>query len=236
MRSNGSMQSRQCDGGRVVGCSLPGVRNQPPGTEGSRRSPWSRRSRPAPRQRLSSGGTVVRWRASCPLVLRERASASASRRGAFGVTDTINGDDEEVVPGLERVRLLLDTHIALWAIADEPRLPRPAADLIDEPNNEIFVSAGGVWEITIKHTRWLGACQAICLSRGRALPDTNRRQPKLEQGQYLLDLAHMLSAFTPFGLSFSNSSGLTTMLRRATKNTLPNSTGRLAPGKGALNV
>jgi PIN domain nuclease of toxin-antitoxin system len=49
------------------------------------------------------------------------------------------------------VRLLLDTHIALWAIADDPRLPRPAADLIDDLHNEIFVSAASVWEITIKH-------------------------------------------------------------------------------------
>jgi PIN domain nuclease of toxin-antitoxin system len=50
------------------------------------------------------------------------------------------------------VRLLLDTHIALWAITDNPRLPGEAKLLIQEQRNEIFVSAASVWEIAIKHS------------------------------------------------------------------------------------
>lgn len=49
------------------------------------------------------------------------------------------------------MRLLLDTHVALWAIAGSPRLPDQARRLILEPDNEIVVSAASVWEIAIKH-------------------------------------------------------------------------------------
>jgi PIN domain nuclease of toxin-antitoxin system len=49
------------------------------------------------------------------------------------------------------VRLLLDTHIALWAITDNPKLSTRARKLVQAPENEIYVSAASVWEIAIKH-------------------------------------------------------------------------------------
>ncbi len=49
------------------------------------------------------------------------------------------------------MNLLLDTHIALWAIVDDRRLPRDAAKWIADDANSIWVSAVSVWEITIKH-------------------------------------------------------------------------------------
>jgi PIN domain nuclease of toxin-antitoxin system len=49
------------------------------------------------------------------------------------------------------MRLLLDTHIALWAIADDDRLSVKARSLIEDPDNKIFVSAATLWEICIKH-------------------------------------------------------------------------------------
>jgi PIN domain nuclease of toxin-antitoxin system len=49
------------------------------------------------------------------------------------------------------MRMLLDTHIALWAISDSPRLPGRARELILTPANWISVSAASVWEIAIKH-------------------------------------------------------------------------------------
>ncbi len=49
------------------------------------------------------------------------------------------------------MRLLLDTHIALWAIVADPRLPPAAAELIANPSHVIVVSAASVWETTIKH-------------------------------------------------------------------------------------
>lgn len=50
------------------------------------------------------------------------------------------------------MNLLLDTHIALWAIADSPRLPPRARELILAPGNGVWVSAVSVWEIAIKHS------------------------------------------------------------------------------------
>jgi len=49
------------------------------------------------------------------------------------------------------VRLLLDTHVALWAIVDSPRLAEHARNLILDPTNSIYISTASVWEITIKH-------------------------------------------------------------------------------------
>ncbi len=49
------------------------------------------------------------------------------------------------------MRLLLDTHVALWALVDSPRLSPTARELVLEPANEVWVSAASVWEIAIKH-------------------------------------------------------------------------------------
>lgn len=47
------------------------------------------------------------------------------------------------------MRLLLDTHIFLWAVADSALL-RPAARRWIESADEVFVSAASIWEIAIK--------------------------------------------------------------------------------------
>lgn len=49
------------------------------------------------------------------------------------------------------MNLLLDTHVALWAIADDPRLSAQGRQLILDPKNQVIVSAATVWEIAIKH-------------------------------------------------------------------------------------
>ncbi len=49
------------------------------------------------------------------------------------------------------MRLLLDTHVALWAIADSPRLSPDAREHILAAGNEIYVSSATIWEIAIKH-------------------------------------------------------------------------------------
>lgn len=46
------------------------------------------------------------------------------------------------------MRILLDTHLLLWALADPARLPPTARRLIDQ--SEVFVSAASIWEISIK--------------------------------------------------------------------------------------
>lgn len=47
------------------------------------------------------------------------------------------------------MRLLLDTHIFLWAVAGAPQL-KPAARRLIEDADEVHVSAASIWEVAIK--------------------------------------------------------------------------------------
>lgn len=49
------------------------------------------------------------------------------------------------------MNLLVDTHIALWAISDSPKLSSKARELISDPDNNIFFSAVSAWEVLMKH-------------------------------------------------------------------------------------
>jgi len=48
------------------------------------------------------------------------------------------------------MRLLLDTHIALWAVTAHSSMPARAIELILAAD-AVFVSAASIWEISIKH-------------------------------------------------------------------------------------
>ena len=47
------------------------------------------------------------------------------------------------------MRILLDTHIFLWALAGPPLL-KPAVRRLIESADEVYVSAASIWEIAIK--------------------------------------------------------------------------------------
>jgi PIN domain nuclease of toxin-antitoxin system len=49
------------------------------------------------------------------------------------------------------MNLLLDTHVLLWWLDDNPGLSRRARTVIADGNNLVFVSAAVIWEIQIKH-------------------------------------------------------------------------------------
>ena len=49
-----------------------------------------------------------------------------------------------------KVDLLLDTHIFLWWLFDDSRLPEKIWEIIECIDNTIFVSSASVWEITTK--------------------------------------------------------------------------------------
>ena len=49
------------------------------------------------------------------------------------------------------MNLLLDTHVALWAITESPRLTKKAREMIESPRSSVWISAATVWEIAIKH-------------------------------------------------------------------------------------
>lgn len=48
------------------------------------------------------------------------------------------------------MKLLLDTHLLLWAANEPKRLPKVARALIEDLENELLFSAASLWEITIK--------------------------------------------------------------------------------------
>ena len=67
------------------------------------------------------------------------------------------------------MRLLLDTHIALWAIIDSPNLTARIRELIIDPANIITVSTVSVWEIAIKHALARGKPTDMPISGAEAL-------------------------------------------------------------------
>jgi len=48
------------------------------------------------------------------------------------------------------VKLLLDTHLLLWAAGQPERLSKKARGLIEKEEHELFFSSGSLWEIVIK--------------------------------------------------------------------------------------
>ena len=55
------------------------------------------------------------------------------------------------------MKLLLDTHVIIWALEDSPRLPLHIRDMIVDENNEIYVSVVSLWEIAIKRKKQPGS-------------------------------------------------------------------------------
>lgn len=50
------------------------------------------------------------------------------------------------------MKLLLDTHLLLWAAGAPQRLSSVARALIEDSENELFFSAASLWEIAIKRS------------------------------------------------------------------------------------
>jgi PIN domain nuclease of toxin-antitoxin system len=47
------------------------------------------------------------------------------------------------------MRLLLDTHVFIWVVTDDPSLNQKARTIIEEAS-AVYVSAASIWEIAIK--------------------------------------------------------------------------------------
>ena len=48
------------------------------------------------------------------------------------------------------MKLLLDTHLLLWAATAPQRLSAEAQGLFNDPDNELYFSAVSIWEVAIK--------------------------------------------------------------------------------------
>jgi PIN domain nuclease of toxin-antitoxin system len=49
------------------------------------------------------------------------------------------------------MRLLLDTHVFLWYITADPRLPAAFRAAIEDATNQVYLSAASLWEAVVKH-------------------------------------------------------------------------------------
>ncbi|MGH7929015.1 MAG: type II toxin-antitoxin system VapC family toxin [Candidatus Binatia bacterium] len=48
------------------------------------------------------------------------------------------------------MRLLLDTHVLLWWLSDDPKLAKNAREKIANSDNDVLISSASAWEISIK--------------------------------------------------------------------------------------
>ncbi len=51
------------------------------------------------------------------------------------------------------MNILLDTHLLLWALIDDSRLPVQAKNIILDEESIVFYSVASVWEVAIKHIK-----------------------------------------------------------------------------------
>jgi PIN domain nuclease of toxin-antitoxin system len=67
------------------------------------------------------------------------------------------------------MRFLLDTHIAIWTINDDPKLNKVARKIIENADANILISAVTIWEISIKHALGRDRKDAISFTGSTAL-------------------------------------------------------------------
>jgi PIN domain nuclease of toxin-antitoxin system len=81
-------------------------------------------------------------------------------------------------------RLLLDTHLLLWWLNGDPRLPLPVMERVQAEQAEVFVSQASLWEMAIKAS--IGRLQVD-------LPELERQVP-LQGFRWLpISNAHLLA-------------------------------------------
>ena len=51
------------------------------------------------------------------------------------------------------MKLLLDTHMIIWALTNDSRLPYAAREMIGSPDNIVFFSTASLWEIAVKNQK-----------------------------------------------------------------------------------
>ena len=66
------------------------------------------------------------------------------------------------------MRLLLDTHVYIWSISQDRRMPKDFGEQIAKAD-KVFVSTASIWELSIKS------------ARGKLEPDGERAIDELEQ-------------------------------------------------------
>ena len=85
------------------------------------------------------------------------------------------------------MKFLLDTHILLWALTNDERLPKDTREIIADRRHDVFVSSASIWELAIKQS--LGKIPATDL--------------------YLIERAILDTGFTPLEITIRHASEVT---------------------------
>ena len=67
------------------------------------------------------------------------------------------------------MRILLDTHVFIWAVIDDPQLT-PVARMLIEEADAVYVSSASIWEIAIKSA--IGKIDADALEMAQAIKES----------------------------------------------------------------
>ena len=78
------------------------------------------------------------------------------------------------------MKLLLDTHVLLWAAAQPARLPTAIRNMLEEPTNELIFSVVSLWEIVIKRSLGLKDFQADARVLRRALLENSYHELEIK--------------------------------------------------------
>lgn len=81
------------------------------------------------------------------------------------------------------IRLLLDTHVYIWSVAKDRKMPTDFRELIAEAD-QVFVSTASIWELSIKS------------ARGKLEPNGERAIDELEEQPFIVlpvQLKHALA-------------------------------------------
>ena len=70
---------------------------------------------------------------------------------------------------------MLDTHVALWAITDSPKLSKKSREMIELPKSSIWISAATIWEIAIKRSLGRGDMPVSSLEAMRYFGESGYR-------------------------------------------------------------
>lgn len=83
------------------------------------------------------------------------------------------------------MKLLLDTHLLLWAAGQPDRLSIEARTMLELPDSELFFSVASLWEVLIKQALGRGRLQVNVRSLRRGLLDNDYSELPIESDHAL---------------------------------------------------
>lgn len=82
------------------------------------------------------------------------------------------------------MRILVDTHVFIWHLEDDPALSLALSELIENPDNEILISIASIWEMAIKMSRGK-------LTLSRSIEDVIRHIERSKSSFLTIDPTHL---------------------------------------------